>query len=106
MPAGRCANLRCPGLCWRTSRPTGSNLVELRLFVERGQPRGDFVGALYAKEIHMVDGQECQGVSVSLVASSASRKDVVRQIAELAKQRAEHYSGRGYKVVMAKLLAA
>ncbi len=105
--AGRCANLLCPGMTrWRPRVTAEANVVELRPFVERGQTSKGFIGTLYTREVRIIDGCECRGVSVSTVASGESKEEVLRQLSALAKQRADHYSCRGYKVVMPKLLAA
>ncbi len=106
LAAGLCTNLRCPGISWRNSRSNGTNVVELQARVERGPSDNAFVGALYTKEIRIVDGCECQGVSISTLGSGTSKKDLVQRLVAVARERAQHYSARGYKVVLTKLLAA
>ncbi len=103
--AGRCANLRCPGITW-TTRGQALNIVELRPVLQRGPANEGFVGALYVKEIRMVDDCKCQGVSVSTIASGAEKSRVIEEIVSATRARAQHYVVRGYKVKTTKLIAA
>ncbi len=103
--AGRCTNLRCPGINWSTRRQ-GLNAVELRPVLQRSLANEGFLGTLYVKEVRMVDDCECQGVSVSTIASGLEKNKVVEQIVSATKERAQHYVVRGYKVKTTKLVAA
>ncbi len=103
--AGRCSNLRCLGITWHTRRQA-LNTVELRPVLQRGSSNAEFVGALYVKEVRVVDDCECQGVSVSTIASGVEKSRVVEQIVSATRARAQHYVVRGYKVKTTKLIAA
>lgn len=106
MFAAGCANLHCPGIRWRQTPIKGMDRVELCPSVQRSASRHGFVGTLYTKEIRLVDGCECQGVSASTVAFGSDKKQVAEQIAAAVTQRARLYAYRGYRVTLKKLMAA
>jgi hypothetical protein len=102
----RCTNARCPGLRWRRFPSEDANAVELVPAVERDRKTTrEFVGILYVKEVRVIEGCRCQGVSLSTVAAGEDRKDVQVKTLEAAKMRAEVYRNRGYDVTLSKIAA-
>ena len=102
----RCTNPQCPALRWRLTSPDDGSMVELIPAIERDRTTSrEFVGTLYVKEVRVVEGCRCQGVSLSTVAAGESRKDVQLKTLEAAKNRAELYRNRGYEVTLSKLAA-
>jgi hypothetical protein len=102
----RCTNPRCPGLRWR-GRPTEQvNVVELIPAIGRDHnTTREFVGTLYVKEVRVIEGCRCRGVSLSTVAAGEDKKEVESRTLEAAKTRAEMYRHRGYEVTLSKLAA-
>ncbi len=102
----RCTNSRCPGLRWRLASHTEANVVELIPAIERDRKTmREFVGTLYVKEVRVIEGCRCQGVSLSTVAAGEDKQEVQGRTLEAAKCRAEIYRSRGYEVTLAKLAA-
>ncbi len=113
----RCTNPQCPGLRWRSARArvAGSrpapgtsdiNVVELTPAIERDRStRREFVGTLYVKEVRVIEGCRCQGVSLSTVAAGENRNEVRDQTFAAARMRAELYRNRGYEVMVNKTAA-
>ncbi len=110
----QCTNAHCPGQRWpaaaRVARrwpENDINVVELTPAIERDN-RGthlEFVGTLFVKEVRVIEGCRCQGVSVSTVAIGEDKEKVRDQTFAAAKTRAELYRNRGYEVTMKKAAA-
>ena len=89
-------------------RGNNPDVVELRPSVQRAQAadKQSFVGELYTKEIRRVSDQDCCGVSVSRLAAGPDRKAIAQQVSLAARELAQRYAARGYKVKLRKLLLA
>ncbi len=85
----------------------GTDTVELTPSVERDRSAngGEFLGRLYVKEIRVIEGCRCQGVSLSTVAAGQVKREVQEQTLNVAKNRAQTYQLRGYQVTLRKLAA-
>ncbi len=101
----RCTNVKCPGIRW-TGIGKGGNLVELTPLIERQPVEREFVGKIYVREIRVVDGHPCQGVSLSTVVCGEDPREVRSVTFTTAKSRADVYEARGYEVRLNKLRAA
>ena len=99
--------MQCPDL-YDLKRGNSADVVELQPSVQRAQAADKqlFVGELYTKEIRRVSDQDCRGVSVSRLAAGPNRKAVVQQVSVAARELAQRYAARGYKVKLKKLFPA
>ncbi len=102
---GYCVNVHCPGMNWRGKKNSQTNVIELRPAIERdcSSPDRAFVGSILVKEVRFVDGNPCQGISLSKVAVGAEKKKVQASTSGSARQWAEHYMQRGYRVMLRRI---
>ncbi len=107
-----CTNPQCRARRWPATRGEPAaiaedmNVVELTAAVERDSatPR-EYVGTIYLKEVRVIEGCRCQGVSLSLVAAGENKDEVRDRTFAAVRSRAELYRNRGYEVRMGKAAA-
>ncbi len=112
-----CTNPQCPGQRWPVTRAhpprprapwenSDIGVVQLTPVIERDRgSRREFVGTLYVKEVRVIEGCRCQGVSLSTVAAGENKEEVRDRTFAAARTRAELYRNRGYEVTMSKFAA-
>ncbi len=100
-----CTNVQCPSIRWRGVHEDSADVVELTPSVERDRAAAgsEFLGRLYVKEIRVIEGCRCQGVSLSTVAAGEDKKEVLARTLNVAKDRAQTYQLRGYQVMLRKV---
>ncbi len=102
---GYCVNVHCPGMNWRGTKNSQADVIELRPAIEQdfSSLRRAYVGSILVKEVRFIDGNPCQGISLSKVAVGTEKKKVEGSTCGSARQWAEQYEQRGYRVMLRRI---